>query len=163
MFFLFSLKLLSETFLILRRTKRDIIVNVHTSSRKVAQIQIFMKIRSVGTALLLTYGRTDRWTDRHRERERDRQTDGELDMTKLMIAFRNFANVSKNWLCLLVTKMLIKTVLLVLLCDVELLCILLCKYCCIVSNETHFWLIFSHKCASNNYLSKFTCFCFVFL
>jgi len=39
-----------------------------------------MKIRPVGTELLHAHGRTDRWTD----------------MAKLIVAFRNFANVPKK-------------------------------------------------------------------
>jgi hypothetical protein len=38
--FPFSLQLLSETFLILRRTQRDIIINVHRFSRKVPVILV---------------------------------------------------------------------------------------------------------------------------
>jgi len=29
----------------------------------------------------------------------DRRTDGRTDMTKQIVAFRNFANAPKNWLC----------------------------------------------------------------
>jgi hypothetical protein len=29
----------------------------------------------------------------------DRRTDGQTDMTKLIVAFRNFANASKNVIC----------------------------------------------------------------
>ena len=39
-----------------------------------------MKIRPVGAKLL----------------QADRQTDGRTDMTKLLVAFRNFANAPKN-------------------------------------------------------------------
>jgi len=39
-----------------------------------------MKIRPVGAELL----------------QADRQTDGRTDMTKLLVAFRNFANAPKN-------------------------------------------------------------------
>jgi hypothetical protein len=80
--FWFYLQLLSETFLIPRRIGRDIIINVHRSSCKVAvipvgfhwnlnfldrfsknpQISNFMKIRPVG-AEFYEDGRTD--TDRH--------------------------------------------------------------------------------------------------
>ena len=76
---LISLTLLSETLLILRRTERDIIVNVYKSSSKIlilvkfqeffnflenfsknTQISIFMKIRPVGSELFNACGRTDR-------------------------------------------------------------------------------------------------------
>jgi hypothetical protein len=78
--FWFSLQLLSETFLILRRIQRDIIINVHRSSRKVPVILVrfqwtwisltdfrknleisnFMTIRPVGTGLFHTDGQTAR-------------------------------------------------------------------------------------------------------
>jgi hypothetical protein len=80
--FSFSVQLLSETFLILRRNERDIIKNVYWSSCKVPdnldrfsnniQIQNFMKIRRVGVELFRTERRTD--------------------ITKLIVAFRNFVN-----------------------------------------------------------------------
>ena len=92
---LFSLELSSETFLIPRRIERDI--NVYCFSCKVAvillifyvnsnflyrfpentEISNFMKIRSVGAE-----------TDGHRH--------GWTDMTKLKVAFRNFANAPKT-------------------------------------------------------------------
>jgi hypothetical protein len=93
--FWFSLQLLSETFLILRKIQRDII-NVHRSSPKVpvilvrfywnlnfldrvlknAEISNFMKIRPVGAELF--------------------RADWQTDMTKLIVAFRNFANAPKT-------------------------------------------------------------------
>jgi hypothetical protein len=36
-------------------------------------------------------GQTDRQTDRHRHRQTDRQTERQTDVTKLIIAFHNFA------------------------------------------------------------------------
>jgi len=89
----------SETFLILRRTKRDRVKNVYRSlctvpvilvrfqwnmkflDRLSTNIQIsnFMKIRLLGAVLCHV----------------DRRT----DMTKLTAAFRNFANAPKNVLC----------------------------------------------------------------
>jgi hypothetical protein len=74
------LQLLSETFLVLRRTERDMIKNVYRSSCKVSvildrfeqnlksvdrfsensQISNLMKIRQVVTELFHAYGRTDR-------------------------------------------------------------------------------------------------------
>jgi len=81
--FCFSLKLLSETFLILRRNQRDIIINVNISSFKVSVnlfrfysnlnfpykfsknllILNFIKIRQIGAELF----NADRQTDRHDE------------------------------------------------------------------------------------------------
>ena len=78
----FSLQLLFEKFLILRRTHRDIVINMKTSScevpvilvgflmklefcrqtfeKKKAQISNFIKIRSVGAELFHTNGQTSR-------------------------------------------------------------------------------------------------------
>jgi hypothetical protein len=97
--FWFSLPLSSQTFLILRRIWRDIIINVFTPSYKVVvillklefldrfsnntQIWNFMKIRPVEAEFFDADGRTDRQT---------RQTDRQTDMTKLMVIFRNFVN-----------------------------------------------------------------------
>ena len=95
--FWFCLQLLSETFLILRRNKRDIAINVHMASCKVSvilvrfswdlnfldrlsknsQIQNFMIIRPVGAELF----------------HADRRT----DMTTPIVAFRNFANGSRRF------------------------------------------------------------------
>jgi len=55
-----------------------------------------MKIRPLGAELFCV----DRQTDRQTERQTDRQTDGrtdrqterQTDMTRLIVAFRNFAN-----------------------------------------------------------------------
>jgi hypothetical protein len=100
--FLFSLQLLSETFLILRRIQPNIIINVHSCSCKVpvalvrfwwnfnfqdrfstnSQISNFMKIRPVGAELFHADGRTDSQTN----------------MTKLTVTFRNFASSpNKPW------------------------------------------------------------------
>ena len=85
--FLFYLQLLSETFRILRRTERDTIRNLYISCpvltklelsgqfSKNPQISNFMKIRPVGDEF---------------------HADERTDMTKLIIAFRNFANAPKN-------------------------------------------------------------------
>ena len=84
--------ILSETFLVLRRTERDMIIHVYWSSCKVLvilvrfhlkfnflnrfsnnnQISYFMKISSVGGELF--------------------QANGRSDMTKLTVAFLNFPN-----------------------------------------------------------------------
>jgi len=91
--------ILSETFLILRRTERDIIKNVYRSSYKVPVIVvrfdrnlnffgIFRKKSPNITFLgnqssegrVVPYGRTDRQTN----------------LTKLIVVFRNFTNALKN-------------------------------------------------------------------
>ena len=97
----FSLQILSETFLILRRIERDMIrmyIGLHVKyslflwdfnetwvfstdfRKKNLQIPNFMKIRPVGTELFHSDGRMD----------------GRTDVTKLIVAFRNFANAPKN-------------------------------------------------------------------
>ena len=97
MCFLFSLKLLFETLLIIRRIQRDIVIEVKTSSCKLSVIFVrfqlnlnfldrfwkkvsdikFNQIRSVGAELF----------------HADGQTDGRTHITKLIVAFRNFAKV----------------------------------------------------------------------
>jgi hypothetical protein len=98
--FRFSLQLLSDTFLILRRIQWNIIINVYMSSCKLAVILAkcewnsnfldifskntrasnFMKIRSEQSCSMRTDGRTGGRTDRQRHRQKH--------MTKLTIAFR---------------------------------------------------------------------------
>ena len=99
--FSFSLKFWSQTFLILRRSERNIIINVRTSPCKVLiflvrlhlnlnffdrfskndQISNVIKIRPVGAEnFVRTDGRTDRQTD----------------MTKLIVTYGNFVNAPKN-------------------------------------------------------------------
>ena len=114
--FSFSLRLLFENFLILRKTERDVIKNLYWSSRKVhitflrfqlnlnfldrysknPQISDFMKICFEGSELFHADGQTGRQTER--KRERDRQTDRERDTTKLIVTFRNCAKAPKNGL-----------------------------------------------------------------
>ena len=96
--FWFSLRLLSETFFILRRPERHLIENVYWSSCKVSFIPVrfswklnfrdrfskniklsnLVKIHPVGAKLF--------------------SEDGRKDMTKLIVAFRDFANAPKNTL-----------------------------------------------------------------
>jgi len=84
--FWYSLQLLSETFLIVRRNERDIIISAHRSSstryscqmlmkldffstsfRKNTQISNYMKIRPVRAKLFHADGRMDGRTDRYDE------------------------------------------------------------------------------------------------
>jgi hypothetical protein len=93
--FWFSLQILSETFLILRRIPRDVAINVKMPSCKVptilvrllcnlnfldrfskkkkTQISVFIKISSVGVEFF--------------------HGDGQTNMTELRVVFRNFSNV----------------------------------------------------------------------
>jgi hypothetical protein len=99
--FWFSLRLLSETFLILRPSQRDIIINVHRSSRKVPVILVsfngswifstdFRKIHKHQLSW-----KSVKWEQSCSMRT-DRRTERQTDMTKLTVAFRNFANNNNN-------------------------------------------------------------------
>jgi hypothetical protein len=75
-------------FLIVRRNERGIIINVLGSvyklpiiRKKKTQISNIMKIRPVRADLFI---------------RPDTQTDRQTDMTKLTVAFRNFANARRN-------------------------------------------------------------------
>ena len=86
---------LPEAFLILRISERDIVTNVHSSSCKLHVIRVrfclnfldgfakstaisnFIKMRPVGAELF----------------HEDWRTDGRTNVTKLVVAFRNFANL----------------------------------------------------------------------
>jgi hypothetical protein len=94
----FSLQLSSETFLIVRRIERDMIINVYWSARKVPaflgrwnvnfldvcsknnQLSYFMKIPRVEAELFCANGRID----------------GRTDKTKLIVAFSNFVKAPKT-------------------------------------------------------------------
>jgi hypothetical protein len=101
--FWFSLRLLSETFVILRRNERDIIINIYWSSlmyplflsdfnetwvfwtdfRKKYSNTKFHENLSSGSRVV-PCGRTEKWTG------------WQTGMTKLIVAFRNFANARKS-------------------------------------------------------------------
>ena len=105
--FWYYLQILSGTFLILRRSERDIIVSVHLSSCKVPEILInfqrnlkfldriskntpisnLMKSPSSGSRVV-SCERTDRQIDRH--------TVGQTDMTKLRATVLNSGNARNN-------------------------------------------------------------------
>jgi len=96
--FRFSLQRLSKTFFILGRNERDMIINVYLSSCKVLAILVrfqwnlnfpnrfsknteepnFMKIPPIEAEFFFM------------------RKDGQTDIAKLIVAFRNFVNVSKN-------------------------------------------------------------------
>jgi hypothetical protein len=58
-------------------------------------ISNFIAIRSVGAEMFHAEGWMDGWTKGWAERQRDRYTDTWTSMTKLVVAFRNFANLPK--------------------------------------------------------------------
>jgi len=106
----FSLPILYETFLILRRIQRGIITHVQTDihikyplflsdfnqnliffdrfSRN-PQITIFIAIHPVRAELFHAERRTDEWTGGG--------TDGQTDIRRLTVVYRSFANTPKNW------------------------------------------------------------------
>ena len=93
--FWFSLQLLSETFLILKRIKRDTIINVKTSSCKVP----FFFSDFIGTLSRQSFEKKLKyqisWKSVHWEPScAMRQTDRRTATTKLIVAFRTFANAS---------------------------------------------------------------------
>jgi hypothetical protein len=83
--FLFSLQLLSETFLILRRIQRGADINARGSPCKVIKLQPSRQIFEKHSNITF-YGKRAQW-------EPSWSTDGRTDMTKLLIVpFRNLAN-----------------------------------------------------------------------
>jgi hypothetical protein len=102
--FRFYLQILSESFLILRRIQRDIIINVFRSPSKIPAILVrFLTKADFSQKIfreLLKYKVP--WKSAQLEPsflllQRERQTDGRTVMTNLMVAFRNFAKGSTNW------------------------------------------------------------------
>ena len=96
-FFRFSLQILSEIFLILRRIKRDIIIDVHRTSSKVSVILLRLQLKfnflerlSINTQIF--YQISLKSVEVGAELF---HVDGQTDMTKLIFAFRNFANAPK--------------------------------------------------------------------
>jgi hypothetical protein len=92
----FSLQLLSKTLLVLRRIKRDTVINVKTSLTKVSVIL-------VGFWRNLNF--LDRFSGKKSSNTKFNKdpfyvsrvvSSGRTDMTKLTVAFRNFVNAPKN-------------------------------------------------------------------
>jgi hypothetical protein len=67
-----------------------------TNFRKILNYQILVKTRPVVAETFRADGRPDRKTDGQPDRKTDGRTDRQTDMTKLVVAFRNFANAPKN-------------------------------------------------------------------
>ena len=119
----FSVDVLSETFFILRRAERDIVINMHESSCKVPLLlsdfnesyisstdfrktliyQLSRKsLQWEPSCFMLTHtrARTHAHTRARARVHKDGRTggraDGQTEMTKLIVAFCNFANPPKN-------------------------------------------------------------------
>jgi hypothetical protein len=101
--FCFSVQLLSETFLILRRTERDITIKVQSCSRKVPLLSShfnetwnflnrFSKEHFIWNSIKLRSVEAELFRAKRHE---DGRTDGRTDMTQLIVPFRNFANAPK--------------------------------------------------------------------
>jgi len=92
--FWFSLQLLSEKFLILRRLERDVITNVHLSS---CQLPVFSW--QIFTWIFSTYFRETLKYEISRTSVHCvpicYMSDRQADMTKLRVAFHNFASAPK--------------------------------------------------------------------
>jgi hypothetical protein len=99
--FRFYLQILSEIFLILRRIQRDIIINVHMSSCKVP---LFLSDFNEAWIFSTEFRKIDKYQISWKSVQWnpscsmyiDRQTDRQTDMTRLIVAFRNFTTAPKN-------------------------------------------------------------------
>ena len=91
--FWFSLKLLSEIFLILIKIQRDIVIHVHTSSCNVPVIiVIFSRPWIFGTVFRIIFSYQISWKSVQWEPSCSMRTAGQTDTTKYLFAFRDFAN-----------------------------------------------------------------------
>ena len=91
--FWFSLKPLSEIFLILIKIQRGIIINVHTSLYNVPVVTVIFNrpwIFGTGFQIILSYQIS--WKSVQWEPSCSMRTDRQTDMTKYLFAFRDFAN-----------------------------------------------------------------------
>ena len=91
----FSLQLSSEVFLVLRRTRRDIIINVHMSICKVLVIIGLFKWKS---NFLNRFSKNIHiiFNENPSSGAELFHANGRTDMTKLIVAFRNFAFAPKK-------------------------------------------------------------------
>ena len=93
----FSLQILSLTFLILRKTERDMINKVYRSSCKVsANLVRFYRNLNFSTYFRELLKHNISWKSVQWEPSCSMRTDGRTDMTKLIVAFQNCTNAPKN-------------------------------------------------------------------
>ena len=99
----YSLQLLSETFLILRRVEWVIVINVLRSACKISVVIVrfywnlnfidrFLKNTEISNLVKICWVQAELF---HGNRCTDRQTDRGMEKMKLIVAFHNFANVAK--------------------------------------------------------------------
>ena len=95
--FWFSVQLLSETFLILRRSERDMIkMYIDLYVKYLLFLSDFNEIWILSTGFWKILKYKISWKSIEWEPSCSMQTDGQTDMTKLIVAFGNFANSPKN-------------------------------------------------------------------
>ena len=99
--FWFCLRLLSEKFLILWRAQRHTTTNLHASSCKVAVILATLVELEFSRQIFETYASIKFHENPSTESRgvsirTHRQTGGEIDMTKLIVAFRLFAKAPRT-------------------------------------------------------------------
>ena len=109
---------LSQTFLILTRIRRDIIIKLHTASCEVPVflVRFLIKCKKKKKKISTDFRKKFSNNKSHKNpsswswvvscKQRDRRTDRERDLTKLTIAFINLSNVirkrkNKRWWCIL--------------------------------------------------------------
>jgi hypothetical protein len=91
----FYLRLLSQKFYILRINERDMITNVYWSSCK-SHVRFYRQLNFLWTDFRKILKYQNLWKSVQLEPSLSMRTDGQTDMTKLIVAFRNFANAPKN-------------------------------------------------------------------
>ena len=97
---------LSETFLILRRMLRDVVINyVGLPVKYPLLLSDFNLTWTFTTDFRKILKYKILWKSARWEPSCSLRTDGQADMTKLTVASRHFANALKNWQCCLCRKL----------------------------------------------------------
>jgi hypothetical protein len=91
--FWFFLQLLSETFLILRRIQRDIIINVH---RSLCKVPLLLSDFNESRIFSIYFRDILRYQISWKSVQWDPSCSMRTDMTELIVALRNFTNSPKN-------------------------------------------------------------------